>query len=45
MDDVAESALDAVNSIEPTIAMVLIFIIWLRVIVVANEEKDYESSE
>ena len=43
IDDITESALDAVNSIEPRIAVIFIFIIWFRVMVVANEEKDCES--
>jgi hypothetical protein len=36
MEDVTETALDAVNSVEPTMAIVLILILWLRVVVVAN---------
>ena len=38
-DDITESALDMVNSIEPPFAVVLILIIWLRVIAVSNARK------
>lgn len=41
-DDIAESVLDMVNSIEPPLAVVLILIIWLRVLAVANA-KDADS--
>jgi hypothetical protein len=34
-EDVTESVLDAVNSVEPALAVVLILMIWLRVMTVA----------
>ena len=37
MEDVTESALDAVNSVEPIVAVVLIVIVWLRVAAVAKD--------
>ena len=35
-EDMTEVALDAINSIEPRLALLLILAIWLRVVVVAN---------
>jgi len=40
MEDVAESALDMVNSVEPGIALALILLLWLRVMTVAKEPAD-----
>ena len=45
MDDMTESALDAVNSIEPVMAIVLILVFWLRVYLVAKEETDVDAQE
>jgi hypothetical protein len=39
-DDITESALDVVNSIEPHLAIALIAIIGLRVLVVAHPDKN-----
>jgi hypothetical protein len=35
-EDMAEVALDAINSIEPRLALILILAIWLRIVVVGN---------
>jgi hypothetical protein len=45
MEDVAESALDVVNSVEPGIALALILLLWLRVMVVAKESKTDDQSQ
>ena len=38
MEDITESALDAVNTIDPRLAVGLILILWLRVVTVAQED-------
>jgi hypothetical protein len=45
MDDVMESVLDMVNSIEPSTAIVLILLIWLRMLIVANTPIDSKKSD
>ena len=35
-EDMTEAALDAINSIEPRLAVIILLAIWLRIIVVAN---------
>ena len=44
-EDMAESALDAVNSIEPHLAAVLVFIVACRVLAVANFSRSASDSE
>ena len=38
MEDVTESALDMVNSVQPAVAIALILVVWLRVVMVVKEE-------
>jgi hypothetical protein len=45
MDDVMESVLDMVNSIEPSAAIVLILLIWLRMLIVANTPVESTKSD
>jgi hypothetical protein len=40
LDDVAESALDMVNSVDPVVAVVLILVFWLRIVMIAREKKE-----
>jgi len=45
MDDVMESVLDMVNLIEPSAAIVLILLIWLRMLIVANTPVESTKSD
>ena len=45
MDDIMESVLDMVNSIEPSAAIVLILLIWLRMLIVANTPVESTKSD
>ena len=40
LEDVAESALDVVNSVDPGIALALMLLLWLRVMAVASESAE-----
>lgn len=45
MDDMTECALEAINSMDPVLAIALILIIWTRILVVTNtrDEGDGET--